>query len=83
VIQVVDRAKPPDRKSGPARTLITLCAGFIALATSLAYVAIRHSMTILCSVAEHREDIAALRAAVRLRPIKPEDNFDKHTSATA
>ena len=67
VIQVVDRARTPDKKSGPARRLITLSAGFIGFVLSLVYVSMVHSITVLCSDAEHMDNIAAIRAALRFR----------------
>jgi len=67
VIQVVDRAKTPDRKSGPARTLITLSAGFIGFVLSVVYVAMVHSITLLCADPVHGNTMADIRAAMRFR----------------
>jgi uncharacterized protein involved in exopolysaccharide biosynthesis len=71
VIQVVDRAKTPDKKSGPPRTLISLAGGLIGFVLSVAYAFVAHSLAVLGADPEHMNSVADFRAAMRFRP-RPE-----------
>jgi uncharacterized protein involved in exopolysaccharide biosynthesis len=67
-IQVVDRAIPPDRKTGPPRTILTL--GFGALGLFLGCTAALASQTFrkLEQLPEYALKLALLRSALRLAP---------------
>src|SRR5262249_16737957 len=45
LIQVIDQATPPDNKSGPSRSLITLAGFVVALAMALGWVALRNAFS--------------------------------------
>jgi tyrosine-protein kinase Etk/Wzc len=47
IIQVVDPAVPPDKKSGPPRMLITLCFGFIGFCIACFWVLCRQALATL------------------------------------
>jgi tyrosine-protein kinase Etk/Wzc len=67
VIQVIDRAKAPDKKSGPARAALVFASGLLGVVLSSVYVLIAHHMKMLSSDPRQAEIVAALRAAVGLR----------------
>jgi tyrosine-protein kinase Etk/Wzc len=64
LIQVVDRASVPDRKSGPPRTLIVLGAGFLGFVLSSLYVSITRSVQALCSDPRQAKSLATIRSAL-------------------
>jgi len=67
VIQVIDRATVPDRKSGPARAAVTLATGLLAFVLSSTYVLVVNYIKTLSSDPEKAETFAALRSAARFR----------------
>jgi uncharacterized protein involved in exopolysaccharide biosynthesis len=64
LIQVIDRASVPDRKSGPQRRAIVLYAGIFGFVLSSIYVLLTHSVKALCSDPKQAESLAALRSAL-------------------
>jgi tyrosine-protein kinase Etk/Wzc len=67
VIQVVDRASVPDRKSGPFRALWTLLGGFLGFVLSCAWVFISHIYHHLEGDEAQGRRLALLRQELRLR----------------
>lgn len=67
LIQVIDRANVPDRKSGPHRGRSILAVGLLGFVLSSLYVLGAHSIKALATQPERAESIAALRSAVRFR----------------
>jgi tyrosine-protein kinase Etk/Wzc len=65
VIQVVDRAVPPDKKSGPHRLLITLGCGFIGFCLGYLFAAVTQALRRAAEVPEYAIKIARLRSAFR------------------
>src|SRR6202040_1248977 len=61
LIQVVDRAVPPDRKSGPHRSLIILGCGFIGFCMGYLIAAITRTFRRAAEVPEYAIKIARLR----------------------
>jgi uncharacterized protein involved in exopolysaccharide biosynthesis len=68
VIQVLDRATPPDKKSGPPRTQRILGFGLLAIVTSSMIVLMVRYIKAVLSTPENAANIAALGAAIRFRP---------------
>jgi uncharacterized protein involved in exopolysaccharide biosynthesis len=68
VIQVLDRATPPDKKSGPPRTERMLGAALLAIVMSSMLVLIVRYIKAVLSAPENAAFVAALGAAVRFRP---------------
>jgi uncharacterized protein involved in exopolysaccharide biosynthesis len=68
VIQVVDRATAPDKKSGPPRTERMLGAGLLAIVTSSMLVLMVRYIRAVLSAPENAKCVAALGAAVRFWP---------------
>ena len=62
IIQVVDRAVPPDRKSGPHRTFIVLGCGFIGFCIGYLLAAITRAFRRAAEVPEYAIKIARLRS---------------------
>jgi uncharacterized protein involved in exopolysaccharide biosynthesis len=71
LIQVLDRATPPDKKSGPPRTQRMLGFGLLAMVTSSMIVLMARYIKAVLSTPENAASIAALGAAVRFRPQSP------------
>ncbi|HEV2276049.1 MAG TPA: Wzz/FepE/Etk N-terminal domain-containing protein [Acidobacteriaceae bacterium] len=67
VIQVVDPALPPDRKSGPHRLLWTLLAGFLCFFLSSAWAFAAHVYQRMQSDEMQRRRLELLREELRLR----------------
>mgnify|MGYP001202705235 CR=1 FL=1 len=65
VIQVVDRAVPPDRKSGPHRLWITLGCGFIGFFIGYTVAAVTQALRRAAEVPEYAIKIARLRSGFR------------------
>ncbi len=65
VIQVVDRAVAPDRKSGPPRLLLTVAAGLVALIVSSAWAFIAHAVSKFSEVPSHAAELESLANALR------------------
>ncbi len=64
LIQVVDKATPPERKSKPKRGVIALAATLISGLTLIAFVLLRQSWRRSAAEPGHAERIARLRAAL-------------------
>jgi tyrosine-protein kinase Etk/Wzc len=65
VIQVVDRAVPPDKKSGPYRLLITLGCGFIGFCLGCLLAAVTQALRRAAEVPEYAIKLARLRSGFR------------------
>jgi len=65
LIQVVDHAVPPEKKSGPHRALITLAAGFVGFVFACLWVFVRQALTHMKQVQGNVEKIEELRAMLR------------------
>ena len=74
LVQVVDRAIPPDKKTGPPRMILTLGVGAIGLFLGCVVSLAAHSLRTLERDPEYALKLAYLRSALRLAP---------HDSATA
>jgi tyrosine-protein kinase Etk/Wzc len=66
IIQVVDHAQAPDRKSGPLRTLWTLLGGLLGLFLSCSWILISYIYRRLSADEREGRRLAALRDALRL-----------------
>lgn len=60
VIQVVDRAVPPERKSKPRKALVALLAGVIAFFAAIVFALARHSVRAMKSDPVARQKVALL-----------------------
>ena len=67
VIQVVDRAIPPGRRSGPHRALIALGAGFLGLLFACVWVLVRQGYRRMEQVPENAARLQELRRVFRSR----------------
>jgi tyrosine-protein kinase Etk/Wzc len=67
VIQVIDRAKTPDKRSGPARGALVFASGLLGVMLTSVCVLTVHNLRMLSLDPRQAETVAALRAAVRLR----------------
>jgi tyrosine-protein kinase Etk/Wzc len=67
VIQVVDRAVPPDKKTGPQRLLITLGAGFIGFCIGYLIAGFRVALRSAERVPEYAMKLLRLRRSLRFR----------------
>jgi uncharacterized protein involved in exopolysaccharide biosynthesis len=65
IIQVVDRAVPPDKKSGPHRALIILGCAFIGFCIGYLLAAITRAFRRAAEVPEYAIKIARLRSGFR------------------
>ena len=72
VIQVIDRAVPPDKKSGPHRFLITLSFGIIGFCLGCLWAFVRQSVVRMRQVPEAAEKLDRLLSM--LRPRVPRSN---------
>jgi tyrosine-protein kinase Etk/Wzc len=70
VIQVLDPAIEPDRKSSPSRTLIIVLTGLLAFFASALYVLLAEALRRLCLRPEIEARLNALRSAVLSRDIQ-------------
>jgi uncharacterized protein involved in exopolysaccharide biosynthesis len=69
LIQVVDYAVPPDRKSGPPRVLIVIGSGLLALLIGCLGAFVRHILVQLRQVPENVEKLDELRSVLGRRPL--------------
>ena len=67
IIQVVDRAVPPDKKSGPHRLLITLGCGFIGFCLGCISAAFKRALYRAAQVPEYALKLARLRSGLHFR----------------
>jgi tyrosine-protein kinase Etk/Wzc len=65
IIQVVDRAIPPDKKSGPHRSLIVLGCGFIGFCIGYLWAATRRALRRAADIPEYAIKIDRLRTGFR------------------
>ena len=64
IIQVIDRAIPPDKKSGPPRLLLTLGFGFLGFCFACLWVFVRNGLERMKQIPERAEKLHQLRAAL-------------------
>jgi uncharacterized protein involved in exopolysaccharide biosynthesis len=69
VIQVVDRAVPPDRKSGPPRALLTLASGFLGLVIGCIWAFVRHTLWRIRQIPENVQKLEELSATLHRRTV--------------
>jgi uncharacterized protein involved in exopolysaccharide biosynthesis len=67
LIQVVDRAVPPDKKSGPHRALIALGSGFLGFLGACAWALFQNGYRRMKQVPENAARLEELRRTFRLR----------------
>ncbi len=67
IIQVVDRAVPPDKKSGPHRALIVLGCAFIGFCIGYLLAAITRALRRAVEVPEYAMKIARIRSGLHFR----------------
>ncbi|WP_169746954.1 GumC family protein [Edaphobacter aggregans] len=67
IIQVVDRAVPPDRKSGPSRLLLMIGSAVLGFCCACLWVYLRAAIARMRKVPELSIKLDRLREAVRLR----------------
>jgi tyrosine-protein kinase Etk/Wzc len=67
IIQVVDRAVPPDRKSGPSRLLLMIGSAVLGFCCGCLWVYLRAAIARIRKVPESSIKLDSLREAVRLR----------------
>lgn len=65
IIQVVDRAVPPDKKSGPHRLWITLGCGFIGFCIGYLAAAVTQALRRAAEIPEYAIKLARLRSSFR------------------
>lgn len=63
IIQVIDRALPPDKKNGPPRLLLTLGFGFLGFCFACLWVFLRKGLENMEQIPERAEKLNRLRAA--------------------
>lgn len=68
IVQVVDTAVTPDRKSSPHRTLIVIGAAFLAFFAAIFCIIVRQVLDRTFSLAENRERLNAIKAYLKRRP---------------
>ena len=73
LIQVVDQAVPPDRKSGPHRVLLTLGFGFFGLLAASVWLLVRQAWELTAQIPENAHKLNQLRAAMRGKPLHGAD----------
>jgi len=64
LIQVVDHAVPPDKKSGPPRLLLTLAAGFVGFIGACFWAFARNTMRRIEQIPENAQKLKQLRAVL-------------------
>ncbi len=70
IVQVVDRAVPPDRKSFPPRTLIVLGTTVFSLFAALVYLSLRQRFRIASELPENRQRVRILKGLWQSTPKK-------------
>jgi tyrosine-protein kinase Etk/Wzc len=66
IIQVVDRAVPPLKKSGPHRLLICIGAGFVAFILASLWSFVRHSFRRIQAIPENAAKLREMRSALHI-----------------
>jgi tyrosine-protein kinase Etk/Wzc len=78
LIQVVDRALPPDKRSGPPRVLLTLAAGFLGFVGACFWAFASHTLRRIEQIPENAQKLKQLRAALRRRvEARPGSDYDE------
>ncbi len=67
LIQVVDHAVPPQKKSGPLRAILIAAAGFLGFAVACLWTFVRHTLRRIEQIPENAQKMKQLRAALRGR----------------
>jgi tyrosine-protein kinase Etk/Wzc len=70
IVQVVDVAVPPDRKSFPPRLLIILCTTVFSFIAALSYVSLRRRFRMASELPENRQRMRILRGLWQSTPKK-------------
>ncbi|MFL5359712.1 MAG: Wzz/FepE/Etk N-terminal domain-containing protein [Myxococcales bacterium] len=68
IVQVMDRATPPERRSWPKRTLIVVTAAAAALFSAVVAIFAKDALAIAARDPARQDKLGALRAAWRRRP---------------
>ena len=68
VIQVIDSAVPPDKRSFPKRTILVVLATLLAFFFSCTFVLLKHRVASFSSDQENKQKITELRSILRKRP---------------
>ena len=68
LIQVIDRAVPPDRKSGPHRVLLILAAGFIGFLGACVWALFTQAIRRFTRIPENLHKLEQLRVAFHRKP---------------
>lgn len=67
LIQVVDHAVPPDKKSGPPRMLLAFAAGVLGFIGACFWAFVRHTLRRIEGNPENAQKLRQIRAALRVR----------------
>jgi uncharacterized protein involved in exopolysaccharide biosynthesis len=65
LIQVIDHAVPPDKRSGPPRALLTLAAGFLGFVGASFWAFVRNTLKRIEQIPENAQKLKQLRTALR------------------
>lgn len=68
IVQVVDAAVPPDRKSFPPRKLIVLGATIFSFFVALVYLSLRHRIRMASDLPENRQRVRTLKGLWKSTP---------------
>ena len=74
LIQVVDHAVPPDKKSGPPRTLLTLAAGFLGFGFACLWAFLRQTLRRVEQIPENAQKLEELRLVLG-KPARPKAHY--------
>ena len=69
LIQVIDRAVPPNKKSGPHRALVALAAGFLGFLFACLGTFVRQTLKKIRQVPENAQRLDELYAVLQRRPL--------------
>lgn len=77
IIQVIDHAVPPDKKSGPPRVLLTIAAGLIGLIIACFWAFVSDTLRRIKEIPENAQKLKQLRAALHVgRAAKAGSGYD-------
>jgi tyrosine-protein kinase Etk/Wzc len=68
IIQVVDPALPPDKKSSPQRTLIVVGVTILAFFVAAFWVIMRRRITVVADLPENRQRLQLIKELLRSKP---------------